>query len=112
MISISLQSPSASSRVWFFVAGTAILISSAADVQAKDEPAKAAASEAAVDVSYADEIDQKFRKNIQPDQNALAKLYEALGPRPEGTFQGEEYFRRLGIPVPPDSGKYFSDFAM
>lgn len=111
MISISLQKPSASIRVCFFVAGTAILISSATDGQAQDEPSKAAASKAAVGVSYADEIDQKFRKNIQPDQNALAKLYEAIGPRPEGTFQGEEYFRRLGIPVPPDSGKYFSDFA-
>lgn len=111
MISISLQSPLASVRVCFLVAGMAILISGATVVQAQDEPAKAASSKAAVGVSYADEIDQKFRKNIQPDQNALAKLYEAIGPRPEGTFQGEEYFRRLGIPVPPDSGKYFSDFA-
>ncbi len=78
---------------------------------AAQEPAVAEnAAQTAEQVSFAEVIDRQFRNGVTPETNALAKIYEAIGPRPEGTFQGEEYFQRLGIPVPPDSGKYFLEY--
>lgn len=63
-----------------------------------------------VRVSFAEVIDREFGKGVTPEANALTKIYEAIGPRPEGTLQSEEYFRRLGIPVPPDTGNYFQEY--
>ena len=35
-------------------------------------------------------------------------LYRAMGPQPDGTRQPEEFFRWLGMKVPPDDGKYYA----
>ncbi|MFO0977209.1 MAG: hypothetical protein U0996_12475 [Planctomycetaceae bacterium] len=64
-----------------------------------------------VRVSFAEVIDREFGKGVTPEANALTKIYEAIGPRPEGNLQSEEYFRRLGIPVPPDTGNYFQEYS-
>lgn len=78
--------------------------------RAQESSPAEAASTAQEQVSFAEIIDRQFGKGVAPETNALAKIYEAIGPRPEGTFQGEEYFRRLGIPVPSDNGSYYQEF--
>ena len=59
-------------------------------------------------VDYVAVVNRWFRAGVTPENNAVVQLYRALGPRPDGTRQPEEFFRQLGMVVPPDDGPYFS----
>lgn len=110
MASTSFRSNSALLRIAAFCCVGLVLASVPGLAISQDAVNPEASPKEGTGVSYAELINLQFGKGIAPEQNALAKIYEAIGPRPEGTFQGEEYFRRLGIPVPPDSGKYLQRF--
>jgi hypothetical protein len=58
-------------------------------------------------VDYVTALNERLRGNIKPEDNANVLLWQALGPRPSGKTQTEEYFRWLGAPPPPDDGEYF-----
>ncbi len=59
-------------------------------------------------VDYFAVINRRFSVGVTPENNSVVPLYRALGPKPDGTRQPEEFFRLLGMPVPPDDGKYYS----
>ncbi len=59
-------------------------------------------------VDYFAVINRQFGAGVTPENNAVVPLYRALGPRPDGTRQPEDFFRLLGMPVPPEDGKYYS----
>lgn len=59
-------------------------------------------------VDYFAVINSRISAGVTPENNAVVPLYRALGPMPDGTRQPEDFFRLLGMPVPPDDGKYYS----
>ena len=59
---------------------------------------------------YPAAIDRHFGKGVSPEKNGAVALYEALGPAPEGRRLSDKFFELLGMPVPPDDGKYFQHF--
>lgn len=58
-------------------------------------------------VDYVEALDALRRKGIVPEQNAQVLLMQALGPSPEGSPLGDEFFKRLGMERLPAEGDYF-----
>ena len=61
-------------------------------------------------IDYEAALNDILGKGVTPDNNANALLWKAFGPKPEGgDGMPAEYFKRLGIPEPPEEGDYFID---
>jgi hypothetical protein len=52
-------------------------------------------------------INQKLSDGVTPDNNAVVPLLEVIGPEEIDKGQREEFFKRLGVAILPDDGKYF-----
>ena len=61
---------------------------------------------------YAAAINRHFGKGVSPEKNGAVALYEAFGAAPEGTRLSDKFFELLGMPAPPDDGKYFQHFGV
>jgi hypothetical protein len=59
---------------------------------------------------YAAAINEHFAAGVKPEENGAILLYEALGPKPEGTLMPEEFFERMGARRPPADRDYFQPF--
>jgi hypothetical protein len=59
---------------------------------------------------YPAAINRHFGQDVSPEKNGAVALYEAFGPAPEGGRLSKEFFELLGMPIPPDDGKYFQHF--
>lgn len=58
-------------------------------------------------VDYAAAINEKLRQGVTPKNNAAALIAKTLGPSVFSKAMRVEFFRRLRIPIPPESGTYF-----
>lgn len=58
-------------------------------------------------VDYEAALNDALSEGITPETNANVLIWQAIGPRPEGTKVLPEYFQRLGIEEPPEQGDYF-----
>lgn len=59
-------------------------------------------------VDYAAALNRLNRRGVTPANNAVVPIAQALGPGSRGPgSRQEEFFRQLGIPVPPSDGDYF-----
>jgi len=58
-------------------------------------------------VDYIAALNERLRKGVTPDTNAVALLCQTLGPRPEGGKLPPEFYQWLGIPEPPEQGDYY-----
>jgi hypothetical protein len=58
-------------------------------------------------VDYVTALNQRLSEGVTPANNANVLIWQALGPRPEGTPPPDEYFRWFGTQPPPDDGVYF-----
>ena len=58
-------------------------------------------------VDYQAAVNDRLATGVTPETNANVLIFQALGPHPEGGTMPPEYFRRLGIPQPPEAGEYF-----
>ena len=59
---------------------------------------------------YAAAINEHFGQGVKPSENGAILLYEALGPKPEGTMMSEEFFEQMGVKRPPVDRDYFQPF--
>jgi len=60
-------------------------------------------------IAYVAALNERLRQGVMQEHNANVLLWQALGPRPEGTSYGPEFCKLMGMPVPPDKGDYFVD---
>ena len=58
-------------------------------------------------VDYFEAVNRHFSKDVTAENNVCVLLYQAMGPRPEGTRMPDRFFKGLGIEPLPDEGKYF-----
>ena len=58
-------------------------------------------------INYEAAINDIMSKGVTPETNSMVPLYQAFGPKPLGTPMPVAFFKRLGIPTPPDQGDYF-----
>ncbi len=58
-------------------------------------------------INYLAALNEKLGKDVTPENNAAVILIEVLGPSPIESNLQKEYFRKLGIPPPPENGRYF-----
>jgi hypothetical protein len=58
-------------------------------------------------IDYEAALNDRLGKGITPEKNANVLLWQALGPTPGGTRMPAEFFKRLGIAVPPKGGPSF-----
>lgn len=58
-------------------------------------------------IDYEAAVNERFKKGIKPESNANVLLFKTFGPRPEGSDMPPDFFKELGIPVPPEKGDYF-----
>lgn len=61
-------------------------------------------------IDYEAALNERLGKGIKPEQNANVLLWQAFGPRPEGSKVPPEIFKALGISEPPEKGDYFVPF--
>ena len=57
-------------------------------------------------VDYVAALNDRMATDVTPEANANVLIVRALGPHPEGGTMPPEYYRRLGIPSPPEQGEY------
>ncbi len=60
-------------------------------------------------IDYVAALNERLKKGVTPENNAVVLLCKALGPRPEGTTMPAEFYEWLGIAEPPEQGEYFVD---
>ncbi len=60
---------------------------------------------------FAAALNERLRQGVTPENNAAVLLWKALGPRPDGESIPPEFFRLMGIAVPPENDRYFIDLA-
>jgi hypothetical protein len=60
-------------------------------------------------VDYLAVINREFSRGVTPENNAVVKLYQAMGPAPDHSMRPPEFFKLLGIEAPPKEGQYFED---
>lgn len=60
-------------------------------------------------VDYVEAANQRMSKGVTPENNFEVVVRRVLGPQEISEPYHEEYFRRLGIPVPTE-GKFFVDY--
>jgi RNA polymerase sigma factor (sigma-70 family) len=58
-------------------------------------------------VDYETALNERIGKNITPEKNVNALLWQALGPKLDGRSVFPEFFRLLKVPAPPERGEYF-----
>jgi type II secretory pathway pseudopilin PulG len=60
-------------------------------------------------VDYPAALNDRLADGVPPEKNAKVLIWQCLGPHPEGGTMPmpPEYFRRLGVPSPPEEGDYF-----
>ncbi|MEN6406231.1 MAG: hypothetical protein ABFC77_07160 [Thermoguttaceae bacterium] len=58
---------------------------------------------------YAAALDQRLRRGVTPDHNAVVLFWQAIGPGGIKRENREKYFGKLGIATPPEKGDYFVD---
>lgn len=58
-------------------------------------------------IYYETALNERLRQGIKPEANANVLLWQAWGPRPEGSRMPERFYEWLGIPEPPEEGDYF-----
>lgn len=58
-------------------------------------------------VDYLAAVNRHFSKDVTAENNACVLLYQAMGPRPEGSRQPDRFFQLMGVEPLPDEGKYF-----
>ena len=58
-------------------------------------------------VDYETALNERLGKDITPENNANALLWQALGPNLDGRTVLPEFFRWLKVPAPPERGEYF-----
>ncbi|MBI1313359.1 hypothetical protein GC176_18865 [bacterium] len=58
-------------------------------------------------VNLAAALNRHYGKGVAPENNASVVLYEVLGPEPDGVRLSDDFFRQLGVAVPPTEGDYF-----
>jgi hypothetical protein len=56
---------------------------------------------------YQAALNERLREGVTPETNANVLLWQAMGPRPEGSLMPTDYFRWLGVDQPPEEGNYF-----
>lgn len=61
-------------------------------------------------IDYETALNERLKKDITPETNANVLLFKAFGPKPEGGDMPPDFFKQLGIPVPPEKGDYFIGF--
>jgi hypothetical protein len=52
-------------------------------------------------------LNERLSKGVTPENNANVLLWQAMGPHPYKATMPAEFFKWLGIPAPPEQGKYF-----
>src|SRR5436309_13674319 len=60
-------------------------------------------------IDYVTAVNERLRRGVTPDNNAVVLLWKALGPNPGGVAPSPEFFRWLGVPAPPGDGEYHVD---
>lgn len=58
-------------------------------------------------IDYEAALNDVLGKGVTPESNANVLLWQAFGPKPEGSNMPPEYFKRLGVAEPPEGGEYF-----
>jgi RNA polymerase sigma factor (sigma-70 family) len=58
-------------------------------------------------VDYETALNERLGKDITPEKNANALLWQALGPKLDGRPVLPEFFRLLKVPAPSERGEYF-----
>ncbi|MBW3543079.1 MAG: hypothetical protein KY476_22705, partial [Planctomycetes bacterium] len=58
-------------------------------------------------VDYVEALNRRLSEGVTAENNANVLFYRALGPRPEGVEQPEEFFRRMGMARSSEKGDYF-----
>jgi RNA polymerase sigma factor (sigma-70 family) len=58
-------------------------------------------------VDYETALNERLGKDITPENNANALLWQALGPNLDGRTVLPEFFCLLKVPAPPERGEYF-----
>jgi hypothetical protein len=58
-------------------------------------------------VDYVAALNAELGRGVTPENNAAVPLVLAFGPTLVGEKQREAFFKLLGVPVPPEKGKYF-----
>jgi hypothetical protein len=58
-------------------------------------------------IDYSVALNERLRKGVTPDNNAVVLLWKATGPRPEGRTMSADFYKWLGIDAPPEKGDYF-----
>ncbi len=60
---------------------------------------------------YAAALNERLRQGVTPENNAAVLLFKAWGPRPEGEPVPDEFFLRLGMTRPAETGEYFTELS-
>jgi hypothetical protein len=62
-------------------------------------------------IDYVAALNQRLGKGITAETNANVRIWQAVGPKPEGgNPMRAEFFKYMGIAPPPEAGDYFIDF--
>jgi hypothetical protein len=56
---------------------------------------------------YAAAMNERLSKGVTAENNANVLLWQALGPRIDGNKRTAEFFKKLGMAMPPENGDYF-----
>ena len=62
------------------------------------------------DVDYLAYVNNQGSADVTVDNNALVKIIEAVGPKPEGAELPPDFYQLLGIAAPPADGDYYMSF--
>ncbi len=60
-------------------------------------------------IDYLAAVNQRHSQGVTPQNNSVALLYRAMGPKPDRTQQPDRFFQLLGIEPPPEEGTYFEE---
>src|SRR5438128_12034498 len=55
-------------------------------------------------IDYAAALNERLSKGVTPENNANVLIWKAIGPRPEGATVVAEFFKLMGMEVPPEKG--------
>ncbi len=59
---------------------------------------------------YLAAINRRLAEGVTPENNAAVLFWQAMGPKEIDAKIRAEYFRRLGVAILPEEGKYFQSF--
>ena len=60
-------------------------------------------------IDYLAAVNQRHSQGITPENNSVVLLFQAMGPKPDGTRQPDRFFQLLGIEPPPEEGTYYEE---